>query len=390
MRSNKGSAAVIAIIFMMFLLIIGLAFMPLMDSEVKHAGMDMDEQKAWYAAEAGIKYAKAYQTEAGNIKNIIGMAVKLSGDSNTASYKLTLKDKIDGSAVTSSTSDFPVVDRTYVVYSEGVFNGVKKIITEDFIFNKSSGGGGGGGSGGTAAGGLMYAGGTVTLANGGGVNGDIYAYDIYNPGVQINGNSNFQNANYGSTLLTRISDAWFVKNYGQLKKEYDYFYLDRYSNIIPANSKYYVTDSNQWSAEVIGGSGAVLYVYSTEAMEVIQKIVGPSGSAAPFTVIYDGSLDRGGLGVEGNVRIIVRGYALITSWGFTGKVMLVSNGDIYLSNMNVDKGFLSSNRNITIQSGSFKGQMQAKGNITVNNFGTITFDDTVLKAFGLPAGMTAY
>ena len=96
MRSNRGSAAVISIVFMMFLLIIGIGFMPLMNSEVKHASMDMDEQKAWYAAEAGIKYAKAYQTEAGNIKNIIGMAVKLSGDSNTASYKLTLKDKIDG------------------------------------------------------------------------------------------------------------------------------------------------------------------------------------------------------------------------------------------------------------------------------------------------------
>ena len=67
MNSNRGSAAVISIIFMMFLLIIGIGFIPLMNSEVKHASMDMDEQKAWYAAEAGIKYVQAYQNSSSSI-----------------------------------------------------------------------------------------------------------------------------------------------------------------------------------------------------------------------------------------------------------------------------------------------------------------------------------
>lgn len=64
MKGNRGSAAVIAVVFMMFLLIIGIGFLPLMSSEVKHATMDTEEQKAWYAAEAGIKYVDAYQHDA--------------------------------------------------------------------------------------------------------------------------------------------------------------------------------------------------------------------------------------------------------------------------------------------------------------------------------------
>ena len=45
MKWNRGSAAVIAVVFMMFLLIIGIGFIPLMSSEVKHATMDTEEQK---------------------------------------------------------------------------------------------------------------------------------------------------------------------------------------------------------------------------------------------------------------------------------------------------------------------------------------------------------
>ena len=385
MLSNRGSAAVISIIFMMFLLIIGIGFMPLMSSEVKHASMDMDEQKAWYAAEAGIKYVKACQTDAASITAILGKSINLSNDSNTAAYKLTMKNKADNTPVTSD----PESDKTYIINSEGTYNGVKKTITGDFVFSTSSSGGESGGSGTTISEGVMNAGGKVELASGGSVSGNIYATEIDTGGVNFSGNSSKQDGSYASKLLTKIPDSWFAKNYGQLKKEYSYLSLKQYSKTIPAGGKYYVEDSNQSSVEIIGGSGSVLYVYTDAAMKIIQKLVGPSGDTAPFTVIYDSAIDRGGLGVEGNVRIIARSYVKVTSWGFSGRVMVVSNGNIDLSNMNVDKGFLSSNGNITIQSGSFTGQMQARGDIKVTNFGAITFDNTVLKAFGLPEGMTA-
>ena len=384
MRSNRGSAAVISIIFMMFLLIIGIGFIPLMSSEVKHASMDMDEQKAWYAAEAGIKYVKAYQNDASLIKAKLGIGQPLSDENNTATYTLTAKDKTDPSL----TADFQAEKNTYIIYSEGVYNGVKKTITGEFVFAKSSSGESGG-SGTTISEGVMNAGGKVELASGGSVSGNIYATEIDTGGVNFSGNSSKQDSSYASKLLTKIPDSWFAKNYGQLKKEYSYLSLKQYSKTIPAGGKYYVEDSNQSSVEIIGGSGSVLYVYTDAAMKVIQKLVGPSGDTAPFTVIYDSAIDRGGLGVEGNVRIIARSYVKVTSWGFSGRVMVVSNGNIDLSNMNVDKGFLSSNGNITIQSGSFTGQMQARGDIKVTNFGAITFDNTVLKAFGLPEGMTA-
>ena len=389
MNSNRGSAAVISIIFMMFLLIIGIGFIPLMNSEVKHASMDMDEQKAWYAAEAGIKYVQAYQKDASLVKEKFGISQKLSDDSDSAAYTLKAFDKTLSRAVDGSYQvTFPVADRTYTVYSEGLFNGVKKVITKEFVFPSSSGGESGG-SGTTISEGVMNAGGKVELASGGSVSGNIYATEIDTGGVNFSGNSSKQDSSYASKLLTKIPDSWFAKNYGQLKKEYSYLSLKQYSKTIPAGGKYYVEDSNQSSVEIIGGSGSVLYVYTDAAMKIIQKLVGPSGDTAPFTVIYDSAIDRGGLGVEGNVRIIARSYVKVTSWGFSGRVMVVSNGNIDLSNMNVDKGFLSSNGNITIQSGSFTGQMQARGDIKVTNFGAITFDNTVLKAFGLPEGMTA-
>ena len=199
MRSNRGSAAVISIVFMMFLLIIGIGFMPLMNSEVKHASMDMDEQKAWYAAEAGIKYAKAYQNDASEIKAILGTSTGLSEDNNVAAYQLTMKDKNDGSPVTSSTSGFPVPDKTYIVYSEGTFNGVKKVITEEFVFTTSSTSGGGESGGGTSGGnasvlpGLIHA--SSISISGGNLTGDLYAvsmsgnnYATYNFHTQFSDN----------------------------------------------------------------------------------------------------------------------------------------------------------------------------------------------------------
>ena len=139
MRSNRGSAAVISIVFMMFLLIIGIGFMPLMSSEVKHASMDMDEQKAWYAAEAGIKYVQAYQKDASLVKEKFEISQKLSDDSDSAAYTLKAFDKTLSKAVDGSYPvTFPAPGSTYTVYSEGLFNGVKKVITKCIIYKNNN------------------------------------------------------------------------------------------------------------------------------------------------------------------------------------------------------------------------------------------------------------
>jgi Tfp pilus assembly protein PilX len=58
MRSQRGSMAVVALVMMLFLLIAGFAWLPMLAHENKTAQNDWEEQQAWYAAEAGFVRAK--------------------------------------------------------------------------------------------------------------------------------------------------------------------------------------------------------------------------------------------------------------------------------------------------------------------------------------------
>ena len=65
MQSQRGSVTVIAIAMLLFLMLIAVAWLPMMTMEKTAASSDYREQQAWYAAEAGYKRAVA-QLEAGN------------------------------------------------------------------------------------------------------------------------------------------------------------------------------------------------------------------------------------------------------------------------------------------------------------------------------------
>lgn len=401
MRSNRGSAAVISVVFMMFLLIIGIGFMPLMSSEVRHASMDMDEQKAWYAAEAGIKYAKAYQTDASAIKTIIGTNINLADDSNTAGYKLTMKDKTDGSAVTSSTSGFPVADKTYIVYSEGIYNGVKKVMTGEFVFATSSSSGGesgGGTSGGNASvlPGLIHA--SSISISGGNLTGDLYA-------VSMSGNNyatyNFhtQSSGYSNSLFTHIQESWFPTLQQVVANQYTKL-LSEYGNEpktkIKNNSNYYINASSivDWKGNsygssgssistINGASGAVLYVYDDLNL---YNIYGSSGGE-PFTVVFVNDQETiKNVNVYGNVRILAKNSLKLSGGGQnSGKIMILTNGNLTLTGWNVVKGFISSNASIVISGGGFVGQIMAKDSVTISNQDTV-YNNEVLsdKKFWLP------
>ncbi|MHC1715253.1 MAG: pilus assembly PilX N-terminal domain-containing protein [Acidaminococcaceae bacterium] len=400
MHSNRGSAAVISIIFMMFLLIIGIGFMPLMSSEVKHASMDMDEQKAWYAAEAGIKYVKVYQTDAAEIKAILGTDINLSDDSNTAGYKLTMKDKTDSSAVTSATSGFPVEDKTYTVYSEGTSNGVKKVITGDFVFSTSSSSGGesGGGNTGNASllPGLIHA--SSISISGGNLTGDLYAESMSGNSYATY-NFNKQSSNYGTTLFTQISSSWFPA-ISQVKKAGYAQYVTKYGSeplvTINSNSSYYIDSSSviDWQgginsnsiSQVTGAAGAIVYVYDDMGTK-IQSISGPA-SGVPFTVVLvNNSETTMGVNVYGRVRILSN-KSLRLQWAGQsdgGKVMVMTNANLALNGWTVKRGFISANGDISISGGSFTGQIMAKGSVTIDSQNT-TFNNEVLsdKDFWLP------
>lgn len=400
MNSNRGSAAIIAIVFMMFLLIIGGSFMPLMSSELKHAGTDMDEQQAWYAAEAGIKFVKAYTNDADTIKDSLGQSLRVISDNDTVQYVLKVIDPTDNSVVTSSTSGFPVTDRKYKIYSEGDFNGVKKVITAEMAFAKSSSSGGesggdngGGTSGGSSANipGVIQTEGKVTIKNSNqNIFGDIYAKSFTDErGDQGAGNHN--KGEYPTSLATNIPESVFQQSsYGTLTQ------LDSTAQWNPiaveSGGKYIINWplSYNWGYKFIGANDAFVFIHSSSPIVfyTTDGIVGPS-SGKPITFVFDCAVTLN-TRISGNVRILAKGDVTLGNVGdLNGLFMLLTNGDIIV-NRSIEKGFLSSNGSVTLNNScaKFVGQIQAKKEVTVYS-GSLIYDNTVANSDGfvLPDGM---
>ncbi|MEG2068434.1 MAG: hypothetical protein RRY63_01480, partial [Acidaminococcaceae bacterium] len=99
-----------------------------------------------------------------------------------------------------------------------------------------------------------------------------------------------------------------------------------------------------------------------------------------------------GLTITGKVVILSDGPIEIFLGTISkGLVMLLSNDNVrWLAGNKVEKVFISSGNNITYNGGTFIGQVQAENSIDFRLEGgkKLIFDDAVLKAFGLPEGMT--
>lgn len=417
MNSNRGSAAVISIVFMMFLLIISVGFIPLMSSEVKHASMDMDEQKAWYAAEAGIKFAKAYANDVDTIKESIGQTIKVISDNDTVQYVMKIIDPKDNSPVIASTATFPEKDKKYIVYSEGIFNGAKKVITEEMVFAKgsSSGGESGGETGGdisSVENSFINAGGRITIADKWitfNVSDDKTIMQSAQLVFPQRTNQWYDDSSYEQTAA---KSNWWNKNISLVSSLYTYLPSSLFVNP-SGTSQIFVTNMNGWVVNLTtneqgyidnssfavsnpstitlsGQNGSTLYVKSSAVGKtVFNEINGPS-SGEPMTIFWDGDLTLSGLRISGNVRILVNGKLTLAGGSGDGNFMFMSNGDLTVSqSMSGMKNiFLSSNNNINI-SGAFTGQLQAKNDIVIQGEGEkLVFNSSVLKAFGLPKGVT--
>ena len=422
MKGNRGSAAVIAVVFMMFLRIIGIGFLPLMSSEVKHATMDTEEQKAWYAAEAGIKYVDAYQHDAAAvIKGTLEISKKLSDESASAAYTLKAFDKTLGVAVNGSYPEtFPVSDRTYAVYSEGVFNDVKKIITKDYVFTtSSSGGNNGGNSGGNSGGetvtlpGVIQASGNVTIkSSNNNVTGDIYTTDSNNF-TDKRGDKGATSHNIVSSSLglkTKIPDYVFkTASYSNLievtavtKAAGSSVEANNTPLTVTASQPIYITWPIGWSAswgsgtfnyQITGESGGILFINvpsNVNSLDLNNGIIGPA-SGKPLTIILNNSSNLTlNTTFSGNIRILAAGNIIVASRGkINGLFMLATNGGITF-NAPVEYAFLSSNGSILLSSSCnlFAGQLQAADDVTVES-GSIVYNPIVASSegFTLPAGM---
>lgn len=142
MRSQRGSVALIAIVFLLFLTIIGVAWLPLLNTEAQHAKQDKDEQLAWYAAEAG--YKRAYAALKNNLEGY-GSWNWLATSKNDTTKQMRVQSGSDAtySVVVTNITDvdgnYKISDGKHTITSVGRANGVTRIITEDY-FKDGSGG----------------------------------------------------------------------------------------------------------------------------------------------------------------------------------------------------------------------------------------------------------
>lgn len=140
---------------------------------------------------------------------------------------------------------------------------------------------------------------------------------------------------------------------------------------------------NECTINAEESSGKVIFIdNSTEYLK--GNIIGPS-QGKPVTFIFTKTIKINAK-ITGNVRIFTSADFTFDNQAATGLIMFMSNGKMEIIG-SINKGFLSSDKNIIIANQAFYGQAQVKGNFETK--GTIHYSDAVLKApgFTVPKGM---
>lgn len=407
MKAQRGSMAVIALVMMMFLLIVGVAWLPMLAQENRTARNDWEEQQAWYAAEAGFIRAKTElnNTTTGGDWSWLAQSttdltpmIPINDDVLTGTKKAQYAVYISPALTTTGS---PASSTTYTITSVGQVNGVQKIMKKTIVTASSSTGGATTTTP-VATTALVAAGGTITVNDPWmkfSSDGTVFTSKALT--VNTNSDASASTANWwGSlttSLYTHLPASMFSYPSGTTKG-----YLSTGGALsLTAGQTVYVDslqatdwkgDHYTWngSINVTGAAGSTVYFTSTAASSLtFNGITGPS-TGEPLNIIIDGDSSISGLSFSGNVRVIVNGKLTLGGGSGTGNFMFLSSGDLTVSQSisSINNLFLSSDSNIII-TGAFKGQMQAKGNINIYGTGTTyTFNGDVLKAFSFPSEMT--
>lgn len=412
MKYQRGSVTVIAVVMLLFLMIIAVAWLPMLTTEKTAAASDYREQQAWYAAEAGYKRAVA-ELEAGKTNS--KWEWLSSGDDlengtfdekNILEIQETQTKAVESSAIwyavaidgiNKDKTYSPEAGKTYAITSVGSCQGIRKVVRKDFTLgdNGESEGEEGGHSNPADIDGLIHAGGKVDLTNSGGhtnISGPIYAngIDIVEDPSKLEDFYDYTNkdSNYGNWLNTKIPEKYFVdkSNFNDNQR-----YKNEYGStpliVIKENESYFVDSKSVVDRDekpitnsisiLNGASGAYIYIY--DGMEKkIQGIAGPQ-SGKPVTIIIDNDTDTTvGINFTGKVRVICKSGITFSGYGqYSGKLMILSNGDITTKGFTISSGFISSNKNVLISGAAFTGQIVAKNNVKIIGQKT-TLDKSVL------------
>lgn len=445
MKCQRGSVTVISLAMLLFLMVVAVAWLPMMTMEKTAAASDYREQQAWNAAEAGYKRAVA-QLEAGNAiwkdwliddndlkDGTFSVVNGLGGEPQSGKEKMAgvLENGIwYAVAISSATSGVelkhgergdgnytPIPGETYVITSIGSCDGIRKVIRKAYTLG-DNGGTGGGVSDDTdlsyMSNTLVMAGGTVKVDKNQHINQDVdiddsFGGDLYGKNIiDINDNQAFEHNNvkgqYGKDIKTRIPDKVFEQaTYPNMDKATLANFGGKHEDSVKlaADKDYYLDASkvieNTLTLDASQSASRTIFIDNSNKNSAvnIRSIFGPESGkpvtlvfSSPNTAMFDGT-------ISGRVRILAAGDFYFgynnNSTTSRGLLMLLANGNVVIRGY-IAPGFVSANGNVEMQTSAvFIGQIQCKGNFSTYGNGKIKFNDTVLKDkdFKVPAGMTA-
>ena len=399
MKDQRGSVTVISLAMLLFLMVVAVAWLPMMTMEKTAAASDYREQQAWNAAEAGYKRAVAALSNKNNDWRWLTPEEYIR-DSDSANFAHLSIDgnKVDQDeiwyavSIMGNNADIvsgyiPEEDVVYQITAVGSCQGVRKVIRKTYVLgdDDSSGGGDSGGEETLELPGLVQAGGTVTITNNqaGELNGDLYGSGFFDSsGNQFS--SGHTQGTYPNTLKTHIPESVFQKeNYQNLQDIPNDYVLKSLKNYFWDLSETY---SDWFALNARNAGGMVIFVDNSSKSEInTNGISGPS-TRLPVTIIFTNPVVINGK-ISGNVRMFFASDFTLGNFGDSdGLIMFMSNGEMKIKAA-IKNGFLSSDKNIIIANQAFYGQAQVKGNFETK--GTIHYSDAVLKApgFTVPKGM---
>lgn len=429
MKDQRGSVTVMSLAMLLFLMVVAVAWLPMMTMEKTAAASDYREQQAWNAAEAGYKRAVAALSNKNNDWRWLTQEEYIR-DSDSANFAYLSIDgnKIDQDeiwyavSIMGNNADIvsgyiPEEDVVYQITAVGSCQGVRKVIRKTYVLS-DTGGSGGGGSDDTdlsyMSNTLVMAGGTVKVNKNQHINQDVgiddsFGGDLYGKNIiDINDNQAFEHNNvkgqYGKDIKTRIPDKVFEQaTYPNLDKATLANFGGKHwdSVQLAAGKDYYLDAStvteNSLTLDASQSAGRTVFIDNGKKNSAvnIQSIFGPE-SGEPVTLVFSSPntamLDST---ISGRVRILAAGDFYFgynnNSTTSTGPLMLLANGNVVIRG-HIAPGFVSANGNVEMQTSAvFIGQIQCKGNFSTYGNGKIKFNDTVLKDkyFKVPAGMTA-
>lgn len=410
MKDQRGSVTVMSLAMLLFLMVVAVAWLPMMTMEKTAAASDYREQQAWNAAEAGYKRAVAALSNKNNDWRWLTPEEYIR-DSDSANFAHLSIDgnKVDQDeiwyavSIMGNNADIfsgyiPEEDVVYQITAVGSCQGVRKVIRKTYVLgdDDSSGDGDSGGEETLELPGLVQAGGTVTITNNqaGELNGDLYGSGFFDSsGNQFS--SGHTQGTYPNMLKTHIPESVFQKS--SYKDLNTMLRTDQWNWIFNLEAgKNYIWDlksdvawnvgnyvGNECTINAEESSGKVIFIdNSTEYLK--GNIIGAS-QGKPVTFIFTKTIKINAK-ITGNVRIFTSADFTFDNQAATGLIMFMSNGKMEIIG-SINKGFLSSDKNIIIANQAFYGQAQVKGNFETK--GTIHYSDAVLKApgFTVPKGM---